>query len=303
MRWRTLGGLVAAALGGAASAQGISQQEAAQLAAAAGFSERRGMVVNQCGHQIRPRFVSGDMNGDGRPEVIAAEVDPACHGGTGEKFSILWRDPAGRWQLVGAGTGRLTLLQTRTAGWRDYSLEGAGCQPVWAWDGARYIIQRNSCGAAAPPGSPGRPVAAAPPPAASPAAAAGSDREAAFRAAGFPAVRGKHPACDWDHGLSVMMRDINGDGRLDAIVTDSGTDCYGMTGTGYVIVTKDASGAWRRLFSTPGIPTFLKTRGVGGWPDIENGGPGFCFSILRWNGKDYTFLRSREESPGACARR
>lgn len=135
------------------------------------------------------------------------------------------------------------------------------------------------------------------------AAASASDREAAFRAAGFSAVRGKHPACDKQEEATIEMKDLNGDGRMDAIVTDSGTDCYGMTGTGYVIVTKDASGTWKRLFSTSGIPTFLKTRGVGGWPDIENGGPGFCFPILRWNGRDYVFLRSREESPGACARR
>ena len=36
-----------------------------------------------------------------------------------------------------------------------------------------------------------------------------------------------------------------------------------------------------------GIPTFLKTKGKDGWLDIENGGPGFCFAVYRWNGEKY----------------
>ena len=41
------------------------------------------------------------------------------------------------------------------------------------------------------------------------------------------------------------MRDLNGDGRPDAVVTDYGTECFGNTGQGFVIVTKDAAGAWK----------------------------------------------------------
>jgi hypothetical protein len=40
-----------------------------------------------------------------------------------------------------------------------------------------------------------------------------------------------------------------------------------------------------------GIASFLKAKGVGGWPDIEVGGPGFCFPVLRWNGSAYKFNR------------
>ncbi len=40
-----------------------------------------------------------------------------------------------------------------------------------------------------------------------------------------------------------------------------------------------------KLFSDSDIPTFLKTKGKDGSPDIENGGSGFCSAIYRWNGQ------------------
>ena len=124
-----------------------------------------------------------------------------------------------------------------------------------------------------------------------------------MRAAGFVATRGKYLACDNSQELQIEVRDLNGDGRPDAVITDSGVECFGNTGTGYVLVTKDAAGAWRKLFENQGIPDFLTTRGVGGWPDIVNGGPGFCFPVLRWNGSGYATVRWKAEQPGACAGR
>ena len=32
-----------------------------------------------------------------------------------------------------------------------------------------------------------------------------------------------------------------------------------------------------------------------GWPDIQVGGPGFCFPVLRWNGKEYILNRHEYE--------
>ena len=43
------------------------------------------------------------------------------------------------------------------------------------------------------------------------------------------------------------------------------------------------------------MPDFLATKGVGGWPDIEMGGPGFCFPVWRWNGKAYALNRFEYE--------
>ncbi|MCK9608076.1 MAG: hypothetical protein M0R33_16660 [Methylomonas sp.] len=88
-------------------------------------------------------------------------------------------------------------------------------------------------------------------------------------------------------GAIEDVRDINGDGHLDAVITEGGTFCYGNTGTGFSIVSQQPSGNWKLVISSQGIPEFLTTKGVDGWPDILIGGPGFCFPVMRWNGQEY----------------
>jgi hypothetical protein len=289
--------------GGTAQAQQTPAErarEAAAMLTAAGFQIRGAQIVNACGRPVQPRPTAVDLNGDGKPEAVVADVDPQCYGGTGEAFSIIQRRGPANWGLVGAGRGRIKLLETRTGGWRDYSLEGPGCQRTWTYQGEPGYVSVKGC-----PGEDGaRPATApAPPPLAGGAAGNPADRAAAFRAAGFTPTRGKYLACDKSQELEIEVRDLNGDGRPDAVITDSGTECFGNTGTGYTLVTKDASGAWRKLFENQGVPDFQTTRGVGGWPDIVNGGPGFCFPVLRWNGSDYAIVRWKAENPGACAGR
>jgi len=48
-----------------------------------------------------------------------------------------------------------------------------------------------------------------------------------------------------------------------------------------------SNGSWRKLHGSPGIAEFLKTRGTANMPDLSVGGPGFCFPVLRWNGRAY----------------
>jgi hypothetical protein len=304
MGWRRVLMAAAALLAtaGAAQAQAPADRarEAAAMVTAAGFQVRGVQIVNACGRPTQPRPTAVDMNGDGRPEAVITDVDAACYGGSGEAFSVIQRQGPATWALVGAGRGRIKLLDTRTNGWRDWSLEGPGCQRTWTYQPGQGYVSLKPCPAdlAADRRAPG--PAAAPP---KPAAGNPADREAALRAAGFPAVRGKHPACDKQQEVQIEVRDLNGDGRADALVSDFGTECYGSTEQGFVIVTKDASGTWRKLYNSPGVPTFQASRGAGGWPDIENGGPGFCFPIQRWNGSDYATVRWKAYQPGACAGR
>ncbi|RJF91474.1 hypothetical protein D3876_08985 [Sphingomonas cavernae] len=89
--------------------------------------------------------------------------------------------------------------------------------------------------------------------------------------------------------------DLNGDGRPEAVVTGSGTFCYGMAGTGFQLVSKQANGSWKLVAGEIGIPDFLKTKGAGGWPDLMIGGPGFCFPVQRWNGREYVLHRFEYE--------
>lgn len=292
--------LAGLALASAALAQASADRarEAASMITAAGFRIQGNQIVNACGRPSQPRPSPVDLDGDGRPEAVITDVDPACYGGAGEAFSVIQRQGPAAWALVGAGRGRIKLLDSRTNGWRDYSLEGPGCQRTWTYQPGQGYLSLKPC-----PGDGGPKPAATP--AAPPKAAPGNpaDREAAFRAAGFPLVRGKHPACDKAQEATIEIRDLNGDGRPDGLVSDFGSECYGSTEQGFVIVTKDAGGAWRKLYESQGIPTFQATRGAGGWPDIENGGPGFCFPIQRWNGTDYVTVRWKAYQPGACAGR
>ena len=121
--------------------------------------------------------------------------------------------------------------------------------------------------------------------------ASAAQRAAIFKAAGAVQKGGQWRLCaDDPNGGSASLeqfRDINGDGRVDALVTDSGTFCYGMTGAGYVLLAGQAGGGWKTMDQNTGIVEFLPGKGKDGWPDISVGGPGFCFPVLRWNGREY----------------
>lgn len=96
-------------------------------------------------------------------------------------------------------------------------------------------------------------------------------------------------------GTLDTVRDINGDGLPDVVITEGGTQCHGMTGAGYSLVAKQPDGSWRVLSAGTGILDFLKGPTVKGWPDIQIGGPGFCFPVHRFNGREYVYNRSEYE--------
>lgn len=131
-----------------------------------------------------------------------------------------------------------------------------------------------------------------------------ADEAAAFKAAGFKHKGRQWQACEdptssYTPGAIENMGDLNGDGRPEALITEGGTYCYGHTGAGYSLVSKRADGTWRLITNGTGILTVLPIRGVGNWPDIEIGGPGFCFPVQRWNGSRYKLLRYQYEGK-AC---
>ena len=122
-----------------------------------------------------------------------------------------------------------------------------------------------------------------------------ADRLAVLKAAGAVQRKGMWLICADDPNSSgatiETVRDLNGDGRPEAVVTEDGTFCHGHAGIGYQLLSKQADGNWKLMSRNSGIPEFLKTRGTGGWPDISVGGPGFCFPVERWNGKAYQLHR------------
>ena len=134
-----------------------------------------------------------------------------------------------------------------------------------------------------------------------------ADRAAIFRAAGFVQRGGawKSGNCDgaesesYSPGTIDSYRDLNGDGRPEAIVIEGGAVCYGMTGMHFWLLSKQVDGSWKQIHDETAMPDFLPSKGAGGWPDIQMGGPGFCFPVWRWNGKAYALNRFEYEGK-AC---
>ena len=285
----------AALLGASAStaqAPRMSQAEGLQLAEAGGFRISGGKAINVCGTPSTPKFTYVDLNGDGAPEAVAVDKNPSCYGGAGEWFTVLAKGRDGRWRAIARDTGALSWEPTRTAGWLDARVV-SNCPRIWKYAGDGYV-RPNAC-AAEPVGK---------------AVAAGSvttaDKTAALRAAGFTQRGGKWTSGEGECEAYVEpegVRDLNGDGKPEIMVTESGTYCYGNTGQGFYLMTKIPAGGWRTVYQSQGIPEIQTTKGVGGWADIEVGGPGFCFPIVRYDGKTYALNRQKEYQAGACARR
>ena len=153
------------------------------------------------------------------------------------------------------------------------------------------------------------PAPATAPPAPTRPAIPAAEQAAIFRAAGFARTRGQWRSCDdpgsagYTPGAIDLYRDVNGDGLPEAVVTEGSAACYGMAETGYVVVSKQRGGTWRRLTGGQGFATFLPGKTPSGWPDIEVGGPGFCFPVERWNGREYALHRYQYEGRRCTPRR
>jgi hypothetical protein len=124
-----------------------------------------------------------------------------------------------------------------------------------------------------------------------------SDEAAAFAAAGFKREGGQWRGCgdpgtaSYTPGAIEHVADLNGDGLPEAILTEGSVFCFGHAEQGFSLVSKQAKGGWRLIAQDSGIVRVLPEKGVGGWPDLELGGPGFCFPVERWNGREYQLVR------------
>src|SRR5688572_4007467 len=282
----------------------LSPAESAALYAAAGFRMGGGTITSTiCNQPAMPRVTYLDLNGDGAAEALAVDKSASCYGEPGEWFTVVRRGPGGKWQAILRNVGIVSWESTRTRGWVDARVSGGGqCDRVARFDGS-YYAQSSDCVAPRGQGAASGAATGAAAPAANDMTA--GERAAVFRAAGLGQRGSDWVGCDGNTTASIEqgdVRDLNGDGTLEAIVTEGGAACYGNTGQGFHLLTQKAPGTWKVVHASPGIPKFLDTK-AGGWPDLEIGGPGFCFPVERWNGTAYVFHRSQEYEPGACARR
>lgn len=126
-----------------------------------------------------------------------------------------------------------------------------------------------------------------------------ADRAAVFKAADASKQGDRWVICTDDpqtSGASIdEVRDLNGDGRPEAVVVEDGTFCNGASGARFALLSQQADGSWRSMLASEGMAGFLPAKGRDGWPDVSVGGPGFCFPVMRWNGTAYVFNRNEYE--------
>jgi len=295
-------GLLLAGVAASAAAQipSMTRDQARQLYAAGGFpiSADGKNPTNRCGAPASPKITFVDMNGDGRKEALFIDTSP-CYQPDGRWYAVTTQGPDGSWRSILSGVGSVQAIGKIANGWFVLNTTSGGKTQTLSYNGQSYGA--GTVSAVAPPSA-----AVTKPAGAAPVAPAGRDA-AIFRAAGFRQTRrGWESGCDdptagssYEAGKVEQTKDLNGDGRPEALVTEGSGYCYGNTGTAFWLVGQQADGSWKLIYNEVGIAEFLPTKGVAGWPDVSVGGPGFCFPVMRWNGTAYKFNRNAYEGK-AC---
>lgn len=85
--------------------------------------------------------------------------------------------------------------------------------------------------------------------------------------------------------------DLNFDGRVEVFVTILGACRGGAAGAELSLLIKSQNGRWNVNLGFPAGGYKLLTTKHMGFPDIEIGGPGICFPVWRWNGKQYSIYK------------
>jgi hypothetical protein len=115
-----------------------------------------------------------------------------------------------------------------------------------------------------------------------------TEMTAVYKAAGLTERDGKIlDTCGRPTEPQVDVVDLNGDGQPEVFVLANDSICYGIAGGELTLLIKDKHGHWQsNLGFSAGGYKLLSAKNKG-YPDIEIGGPGFCFPVWRWNGRAY----------------
>src|SRR5262245_13345829 len=106
--------------------------------------------------------------------------------------------------------------------------------------------------------------------------------------------------CGQTAGADVEIRDMNAD-KVPEVLIIYGNDCLaGNTGSNVLLFIKDASGKYKANLGFPGASADPLPQKSMGYPDLQIGGPGFCFPVWRWNGKEYAGHHNQPQEPGGC---
>ena len=110
--------------------------------------------------------------------------------------------------------------------------------------------------------------------------------------------------CREDSYVAVAVRDLNGDGHPEVIVSEGNGCLYGMRGGVTHFLAGDTQGNWRDLLVGDGNTFEIKPSKPGTWPTILPGVMGFCYPEFDYSEtqKKYVLVRrvSDPQSPNAC---
>ncbi|MDX2169977.1 MAG: hypothetical protein SF182_23105 [Deltaproteobacteria bacterium] len=110
-------------------------------------------------------------------------------------------------------------------------------------------------------------------------------------------------SCGQEVSSEVEIKDLDGDGVDEVLITYGNTCMSGMAGSSVILFIRDQSGHYRSELGFPGVIAETRPpKGGTGYPDFVIGGPGFCFPVWHWNGKAYVHLRDEAQEKGGCAK-
>lgn len=107
-------------------------------------------------------------------------------------------------------------------------------------------------------------------------------------------------ACGQPLVPDVQFPDLNADGVIEVLVTYGNACMSGLAGSSVALFVKDTSSHYRLNLGFPGMIAEVTSTMNQGHPDLVIGGPGFCFPVWRWDGKEYVHHRNQPQSPGGC---
>jgi hypothetical protein len=307
-RWGRKAAVALLTLGSAGSLSAqqprLTADQAVALFAAAGFplgADKH--PLNRCGQPADPKISFIDMNADGRPEALFID-EGSCYQRDGRWYAVVAQRADGQWRRVLDGEGSVTATGTSFNGWFVLAATHGGATTRLHYDGTVYAPTAGGGPAAAVTTRHGGayPTDGWKPPFRFATLPAGA-QAAIMQAAGLTLRDGVWKGCDGDSEVApdgVEIKDINGDGRPEAIVSDASSGCYGMAGQQFTVLVAQ-SGGWKAVMQEVGIPILLAHRGPGNYPDIQIGGPGTCWGVDRWNGTAYAFIGSFYDPGGPDA--
>jgi hypothetical protein len=107
-------------------------------------------------------------------------------------------------------------------------------------------------------------------------------------------------SCGQPAGAVVSFSDWNHDGQTEVLVIAGNTCTSGMAGSSAVLFIKDSAGTYQSNLGFPAASADPQPTSNLGYPDLLIGGPGFCFPVWRWDGKEYQYLKQEPQMAGGC---